>query len=78
MYETAPVPARRERWSGTMNKRNVVNALVLVLAALSVVPTLITTEHWSTVNYVTAVALAVGVVWFVVDAARTTGAGRSS
>ncbi|MEU6129467.1 hypothetical protein ABZ805_09875 [Saccharopolyspora sp. NPDC047091] len=61
-----------------MNKRNVVNALVLVLVSLSVVPTLIRAEHWSVLNYVTAGALAVGVVWFVVDVARAAGAGRSS
>lgn len=52
-------------------RRNLVNFLVLVLASIAVVPNLVRTAQWAMLNYVTAVALAVGVVWFVVDLARS-------
>ncbi|GAB2686419.1 hypothetical protein GCM10027271_56390 [Saccharopolyspora gloriosae] len=53
-------------------RRNLVNFLVLVMAAIAVVPSLIGTAEWVTMNYVVAGALALAVVWFVVDLARST------
>lgn len=52
-------------------RRNLVNFLILLLVSVSVVPNLIMTEEWATMNYVVAGALAVAVVWFVVDLARS-------
>ncbi|MGW0890476.1 hypothetical protein [Saccharopolyspora sp. NPDC002578] len=53
-------------------RHNLVNFLVLVMAAIAVVPSLIGTAEWVTMNYVVAGALALAVVWFVVDLARST------